>query len=182
MLEYVPDESMPQPLKALEPRHKAACRLRLQGKDNDFIAKELNVRKPTLYFWFSDPLVKEYLDDLAQNIEVEFAVEMARAGMVAIQELTGEVQKPSDQTTITTSQRVNVAREILDRLPSTARIADRPQVGGGGGDGDTNYTAIFANMDDQDLVAFINRWKAGDANGANGDAARTIEGTAKPKS
>jgi hypothetical protein len=151
-------------LKKLGDSHKAACRLRIEGQKNEEIAKTLKISKRTLEIWFSDPLVKDYLQDIAANVEVAFAEKLATAGMTAIHQLTELVEKPDATTDITVSQKVQVAREILDRIPSLAPVRDRPLPQTGD---INNYLAIFQGMGDQDLAALIQRWANGD--GASAD-------------
>lgn len=143
-------------LEKLDARHKAACRLRLAGKDNDFISAELNVSKRTLMVWFSDDLVKEYLQDLAENVEQEFAVQLASAGMQAVGALTEMLQLDtlSVEGALPAETKLEIARELMDRLPATARVGrtDPAAMAPSG----TNNTAIFANMPNNELAAFLN--------------------------
>lgn len=158
-------------LEKLNHAHKAACRMRIEGKTNEEICKELRISKVTLHKWFSDDLVKEYIQDLAENVEQAFAEKLATGGMIALQALTDLVQKDDADTTIPAGTKVQVAREILDRLPGTARVVDRHLPAGPGGD--TNYMAVFANMTDDDLANFIANW-----NNAGDPARRAIDATA----
>jgi hypothetical protein len=157
-----------QKLKALDTRHKAACRMRIEGKKNDEIARDLNVSKRTLVVWFSDDLVKEYLEFLAENVEQAFAVELARGGMIAISELVRMIQMPDRDSDVSVHTKIELAREILSRLPGTATNHDRaymeqartqaPQ----GGSGDTNILNVIGQMDNRELAAFVNGgWQAG---------------------
>lgn len=143
-------------LKHLEPRHKAACRMRIEGKDNDYISAALNISKRTLVCWWCDDLVLDYLDTLAQNVEREFAVQLATAGMVAVQELTSILQSEVDpEERITYSGKLAVARELMDRTPALAKVVDRSPVAPPGEGDTTNILQIIGNMSNEDLAAFV---------------------------
>lgn len=165
---------MPNPLKKLEARHKAACRMRIEGKDNAYIAAALGMSKRTLEYWWCDDLIIDYLQTLATNVENEFAVQLATAGMTAVQELTRmlTLDDPADEA-ISYSQKLAVARELMDRTPALARVTDRPQDPSGGRDGDTtNILQIIANMSNDDLADFVHGgWQKSLASNGDGNSA-----------
>lgn len=150
---------MANALKKLGDNHKAACRLRIEGYKNEDIASTLGISKRTLELWFSDPLVKDYIQDLAENVEVAFAEKLATAGMTAVQQLTDLLQKPDRDPDLSASQKLGIANSLMDRIPSMARIVDRPVPQTGDVN---NYMAIFQSMDDGSLAELLRRWAHGD--------------------
>lgn len=161
---------MGKPLKNLEPRHMAAVRLRLEGKKNDEIARALGMQKRTLEVWFSDPLIKAEVDRQAARIEDVFVEKLAGAGMQALEVMLEVAQMPTADPTTTEHVKIEAAREIMDRTPALARIADRAQAAAaanqGGGTGDAQLVQIFANMPDQQLAEFIQKWQVSDGPGS----------------
>jgi hypothetical protein len=142
-------------LQELSPKHKAACRLRIEGKNNEYIAKEIGTTKRTLVQWWGDDQVKDYLQKLAENVEQEFAIQLARAGMKSIAALTEILDldvNPGDNG-VSPHTKLEVARELMDRLPGTARIGDRNRGNQGGGEG--TQVNVFQNMTPEQLAAFV---------------------------
>lgn len=171
---------MAKPLAKLDYRHKAACRLRVGGKNNDEIARELGVQKRTLVTWFSDPLVKDYISDLAAAVETEFAVELATSGMKALDKLTDMLDTPDRDGDMSHAMKLQIATELLDRVPALARVESRAAIAlasqrqGGGGNQTMN---VFANMSNEELTRFLNGgWREmvenGNAPGASGGTGR----------
>lgn len=158
-------------LKHLEARHKAACRLRIEGKNNAYIATALNMSKRTLECWWCDDLVVDYLQTLAENIEREFAFQLATAGMTAVQELTRILSLDDAEEAVSFHTKLEIARDLMDRTPALAKNGDRrtsePVVGH---EGDTtNILALIGNMSNEDLAGFVNGgWNKG-LNGTNGN-------------
>lgn len=72
---------------ALQPNHKAAARMKVEGRRIDEIAVELKVQKRTLYLWFSDDKMKAYIAEMVRNIEDVFAERMATSGLRALEEM-----------------------------------------------------------------------------------------------
>lgn len=162
-------------LTELGHNHKAACRLRIEGKDNATIAEALNVSKRTLELWFSDDLIKAYLQQLAENVEQEFAVNLARGGMIAIRELTDLVQKDLVEYHVvdgevrempvapTVTQKLTAINQLLDRLPGTASNRDRAEMvaaqnsgkDGGGGDTTNNILTLIQGADNHELADIV---------------------------
>lgn len=147
-------------LTRLDPKHKAACRLKIEGKENVEIAKAVGAQKRTVEVWFSDDLVRDYLQRLAENVEQEFAVQLAGAGMQAVQSLVDMLNKPDRESDISDSGKMRAATEILDRLPGTSKVNERQvPITPPGGDVN-NLTQIFANMPDSELANFLSGgWK-----------------------
>lgn len=137
-------------LKSLNQQHKAAARMKVEGKSQDYIHEQLGVTKRTLSKWFSDDLMKSYIGDLEQAVEANFADKLATAGMSALQSLVELVEKPDTDSTISANQKMLVAAEILDRLPETSRVRERQQAPGAG-----NQTLIFANKSNDEIVDFL---------------------------
>lgn len=75
-------------LKALNTLHLAACRMRVEGRNNAYIAEELGVQVRTLHVWFSDPLVKAEIKRLIGRIDDVFVERKATAGLRALDELS----------------------------------------------------------------------------------------------
>lgn len=128
--------------------HRAACRLRVEGKDNDFIAKELGVKKRTLYVWFSDPKIKKEITRLLETIDQIFTEKMAMLGNVAIDALAEIIAEGHDGK-VSVGQRLNAIEQAMDRVSeTTARIPeDKP------GPNTNVNIGMFSEMTDQQLVA-----------------------------
>lgn len=131
--------------------HKKAARMRLDGASNDDIAKECKVTKKRVMVWWCDDKMQDYLNELAQNVEQIFAEKLATAGMHALSTLTGILDKPSTDASASDHLKLEVARELMDRLPGTTRVRERhdpakdiPQL-----------VQIFAQMPDADLLHYI---------------------------
>lgn len=180
--------------------------MRVEGKKNDYIARELGVTHRTLHVWFSQEIFKAEIRRLLDHVDEVFAEKLAGAGLRAISELSefaatnavrvqahcqtcgwfgmtpanhGSTDAPCTgpweiREFIGESTKIEAITELLDRLPQTARIRDIPAPAlPPGGAGDTNYMAIFANMDDKALAEYVRNWQSA----ANGhDAQPVIEG------
>lgn len=156
----------------------------IAGKPNETIRKELGISERTLVVWMSDDLVKEYLQTLAENVEREFAQEIARASFIAMGEVTDMVQMPVDVSALSPRQKLDAASQILDRNPALAKLTDKAQMaaalnGGGGAGGAqgnvTNYLAVFQNMPDDALADFLRQWR--DGGGHDNGGPPVIEGS-----
>lgn len=158
-------------LTKLNQKHKAAARLKIEGRSNEFIAEQVDIKPETLIRWFSDELLKNYIDDLSAQVEINFAEKMATVGATALDQLLEMVQKPAADTDISDFTRLEVIREILDRLPQTARNTER---GKQPPSGETNNTLVFANMPNDQLAGFLHGgWRqqvpGAEDSGSNGD-------------
>lgn len=106
-------------LVELHPQHHAAIRLRLEGKKADEIAEELEVTLRTVHIWFSDPLVKNQMNELVARSNEIFAEKMALGGIVGMDELRAAVQagykdRPSPGTWL------EIVRELMKYTPMAA--------------------------------------------------------------
>lgn len=76
---------------------------------------------------------------------------------------------------ITEGSKLKALDSIMDRVAPTARHRDKAEMvkaeneGGGGGGGDTNFNALFANMNDEQLADALKLW------GMNGNGQPAIE-------
>lgn len=159
-------------LTKLSPRHLAAIRLRIEGRDNAFIAEQLGVSNRTLHLWFSDPMIKEEMKRQLDAVHERFAESMANAAFRGINALVGMIEKPAATPDISDSMRLEAVRELLDRHAETARIADKVGAGSGGGAGQVNFFQLFAKMPDDALAEYLHRWQ----NGGDGEI---IEGNGR---
>jgi hypothetical protein len=75
-------------LLKLNTQHKAAARLRVEGRTNEQIAEDLGVAIRTLHVWFSDDLVKQEIRRLLERVEDVFVERKATAGLRALEELS----------------------------------------------------------------------------------------------
>lgn len=142
--------------------------MKIQGLSNTEIAQTLNVTMRTLVLWYSDDLVKEYLQQLAENVEQEFAIQLAQAGMQSVTELTRMLAMPDRDEVLTADMKLRIAQELMDRLPATARVRERGQPATQP-TGNTNNTQIIANMSDSELAGMLNGgWRAMLDPGQNG--------------
>lgn len=82
------DGSTIQHLTALNLQHKAAARLKVEGKRNAYIAEELGVAVRTLHVWFSDDLMKAEIERLSERIDDIFTHTLATLGLRALNELS----------------------------------------------------------------------------------------------
>lgn len=126
---------MPQ-LTKLAPIHEQAIRMKLMGSSHDEVCTELGIKKRTLYLWMADPIVKAKMTELVDRIEEEFTRQMASLGMAATSALLDMV-KEDHQGVLTPGQRLDVIREILNRIPAFQKV------GVGEGDGGGNNANIF---------------------------------------
>lgn len=142
--------------------------MKIQGLSNTEIAQTLNITMRTLVLWYSDDLVKEYLQQLAENVEQEFAIQLAQAGMQSVTELTRMLAMPDRDEALSANTKLEIAQDLMDRLPATTRVRERggqpPQP-----QGNTNNTQIIANMSDSELAGMLNGgWRAMLNPGQNG--------------
>lgn len=80
---------MSQRLDKLNLQHRAACRLKVEGKTIAHIAEELGVATRTLHVWFSDDLIKAELSRLHERIEDVWVQRRSEVGLRALDELMG---------------------------------------------------------------------------------------------
>jgi hypothetical protein len=146
-------------LQKLEPRHKAAVRLRVEGKSNDVISERLGIAKTTIERWWGAPLIKEELERVLSDVDAAFAAKLAGAGLEAIDQLVGLMNMRSAEEGISNHQKLEVARELLDRVPQAVKTKDLPQDAPAA---QQNMVNVFANMDDAQLAAYVAKWSAGE--------------------
>jgi hypothetical protein len=145
-------------LTKLDPRHKAAARLKAQGLSNKAIAAEIGCVSRTVDKWMSTDVMKIEVQRLMVKAEEQLLDRLTDAGLEAIQALTGLMDKPDAEPTISVPQKIDAANSLLDRLPNTARIRDR----GESNSLHVHLPEIFQTMPDAELAAYLNRWRAGD--------------------
>lgn len=148
---------MPRALEKLNLKHRQAARMRVEGMSNQEIAEALNTKPETVVKWWSDPLIREEIDRLGDLADNALANRMATAGIQALEALTEIAQKPSRDPQTDDSTKIRASTEILDRIPSTARVKER----GGDGDGMGNIQNILAfvnGMTDQQLAKALGAW------------------------
>lgn len=151
----------------LNAKHKAAVRLKIEGRSNAFICDQIGVADKTLRVWFSTDIVKKYMEDLADAVEVNFTEKLGTVGAEAIDQLLELIKKPDRDSDISAHTKMDAIAMVLDRIPQTATNQDRRQIAGGGGD--TNNALVFANMTNESLAEFIHGgWRQGLPSG-NGD-------------
>ena len=126
--------------------------MRIDGQNNAAICSALKITDASLIRWWSDELMQDYLNTLAQNVEEAFAIQLATAGMKSVATLVAILDKPATDQTVSDHLKLEVARDLMDRLPGTARVrerhdpsADIPQL-----------LQVFMNMPDAQLLEFIN--------------------------
>lgn len=127
-------------LQKLEPRHRAAVRLKILGKRNDFIAEELGVQKRTLEVWFSDPIIKAELAEQLERVDLLFAERLVSSSMLGLDKLE-ELLQLQVNGTIDAETMLAIIRESLDRNPVTSKAAR--------GGGSIHFN--FGNMTDDEL-------------------------------
>lgn len=131
--------------------------MRLEGRSNAEIMQEVRCQKKTLWEWFSDDKVKEYMQEMAERIDTEFATQMATAGFRAVQAMVELLDMPADTPTISTHQKHEVAADLLDRFEPMATIRDKAQMKAAEREtiDQAKLIQIFANMDDAHLLNFL---------------------------
>ena len=130
----------------LKPNHLAAIRFRIEGKDNDFIAKELGVKKRTLYYWWSDPKIKEELDRQMSQVTSLFVEKMATLGLASLTALEDMVRE--DHTgPISPETRLEIIQAVLDRIPVTSKSKDLQEA-----PGSSVNVNVFSEMSDGQLL------------------------------
>jgi hypothetical protein len=90
--------------------------MRLEGQTTDEICSALEIKRRTLYLWFSDPLVKTELQAQLERINQLFAEKLAETavqGLTALAEVaTAPVNEPLDWRTKLEAIRLIVERAI----------------------------------------------------------------------
>lgn len=143
-------------LKELGPKHEAAIRLRLAGRSNAEIVKELKVANSTLLVWWSDDLVKDRIAELATMIEREYVVEMARGGMRAFDALVEMATTAPVRSKQTPTHQLEAIREVLNRVPGMQRreshLPDDPE---SVGSVTNNQALVFSGLSNEDLLGAL---------------------------
>jgi AcrR family transcriptional regulator len=158
-----------QRLQALNSQHKAAARLKVEGKSIKLIAKELGVTTRTLHVWFSDETVKAEVRRLTERVDEIFVERLASSGLQALEKLTDiaiEAPRPVDpngrEIGMHDDERLKYLESILDRVDRTTKLKDRVAAGEGG---DTNYQQIFMSMPDEKLAELMGVWASSNGHG-----------------
>lgn len=130
---------MPHKLKKLEPKHHIAVRLKVEGKTNDQIAKEIGVRRATVNSWMTQELIKEAIDSLQDRIGEVFAEKIASSGLQTLDVMKQMLEMPirapdgdGPAEYLTFDQRMQIIDRFLDRNPHTARVQNGNGEGGEG--------------------------------------------------
>jgi hypothetical protein len=150
---------MGKQLRSLAPIHEFAARMKMEGRTYTEIEEEIGVKRKTLYKWFSDPLVKQKMTDLLGKIDQAFAERMASTGMAAMDAML-EMVRADHKDQLSPHQRLEVAREIMDRLPQLQKSP--PPVEGESGHnifvgGQQQIINPIKDMTDEELVAEARR-------------------------
>jgi hypothetical protein len=143
----------------LQPNHHAAIRLKIEGKAPADIAVALGVKERSVHLWFSDDQIKAELQRQVEKINEVFVQRMAEVGMVGVHELLALARIPTGAEVLTAEMKLEVVREILDRLPQTARVGVNK--GGGGGTQVFTGPVAVANMTDEQLLKRAKELAAG---------------------
>lgn len=144
----------------LQPNHHAAIRLKIEGKPPADIAVALGVKERSVHLWFSDDQIKAELQRQVEKINEVFVQRMAEVGMVGIHELLALARIPTGAEVLTAEMKLEVVREILDRLPQTAKVGAGKGQGPGGTQVFTGPVAV-ANMSDAQLLERAKELSAG---------------------
>jgi AcrR family transcriptional regulator len=86
-------------LQRLNTQHKAACRLKVEGRTIDYISEHLGVAPRTLHVWFSDDLVKEEIERILGDVDDLFKRRLAESGFTALDELNRFAALPAAKVT-----------------------------------------------------------------------------------
>lgn len=108
-----------RPLKALQPRHLAAIRLRVAGRNNEFIAEQLGIQETTLHQWFSDSMVLQALETFQTDVNEKLAEKLADNALSGLDVLADLAKRDTMSGPISVEQKMQIAREMLDRNPIT---------------------------------------------------------------
>lgn len=147
-------------LKRLLPQHELAIRMRVEGQPNKNIERELGVKQRTLWRWFSDPLVKTAIKEYQEKISDVFAERMASMGVSALDTLH-DLLTENHEGNITVHQKLEVIREILDRMPGLQKHPEQGAGAAGTSIGGNMNVLNFGKMSDEDLIQAA-RQMAGD--------------------
>ena len=129
-------------IEKLHDRHRAAIRLRVLGKNNEYIAEELGIKKRTLVTWWSMPIFKAAIAEQMEKVDSEFALRLAENAMVGLDTLK-EMAMEDHTGGLDAETRLEIVREMLDRNPWTRK----PDQGRGG----LNMNFNFETMSDEEL-------------------------------
>ena len=159
-----------QRLKKLNTQHKAACRLKAEGRSIKYISDELGVAVRTLHVWFSDDIVKEEVARLTDEVEHNFVQRLSQAGMQALDHLV-EVATDASNTAVDSqgrtrgiewNTRLEMLNSILDRIPQGARIEHQAEAiaAANGGENSSIQVLIstFQSMPDEQLAGLFQEW------------------------
>lgn len=107
-------------IEKLHDRHRAAIRLRVLGKNNDYIAEELGIKKRTLVTWWSMPIFKAAIAEQMEKVDTEFALRLAENAMVGLDTLK-EMAMTDHTGGLDAETRLAIVQEMLDRNPWTRK-------------------------------------------------------------
>ena len=125
--------------------------MRIAGRSNAEICRELEMSMRTLIIWWSDDLIKARMEQMAKEIDREFCVEMARGALRSFDELVKMATAPMPEDTVSGTLKIEAIREVLDRVPGTNRLEQAQETSSG----DTNQSLVFANMSDGQLLQIL---------------------------
>jgi len=110
-------------LKSLSDRHYTAIRMKIEGYTATEMAEVLGTSNKQIYLWFSDPLVKDELLKQRARIFDMFAERLTDLTMRAFHRLEEMADMPLQSSPLSTDQKLEIIREILDRNPMTQKQA-----------------------------------------------------------
>lgn len=87
-------------LAKLNTQHRAAARLKVEGRSIAQISEALGVTPRTLHVWFSDQSVKDEVARLLERVEDVYIEKMATAGLAALSELTDFATMPAGRVRV----------------------------------------------------------------------------------
>jgi hypothetical protein len=122
--------------------------MRIEGRSNDYIAEQLDVKKRTVVFWWMDDKVQAEIDRLMQDVENKFVERLATLGMVALDQQE-QILKEPHRGDITPGMKLQIVESVLDRISATSRTKDLVEANGKNGDVNVN---IMQDMTDGQLL------------------------------
>ena len=141
-------------LEKLGPKHEAMIRMRLAGRSNPEICKELGIARHTLVVWLCDDLVKAKIEQMAADIERTFVTEMATNGMRAFDALVTMATTPVARSKVGASHQLEAIREVLDRVNGLQRKGQAAHEHSAAPVAN-QQALVFANMSDQQLLDML---------------------------
>ena len=131
-----------QPLRKLSAAHKRACALIVTGADVEEIAQDTGLREQTVYELRTDPLIKERVEQLRQDIRDQAAGILRESSYDAIRYMMRAVapSRPVD------SVGVKAAIDLLNRVDMG--VSTTPGAGG-------SHLTIGGDVTDAQVVVML---------------------------